>query len=251
MAYVGTLDWAKATEGVIDVHDRIRLVGLAGRLLPALLGRLLYRPGRGRGACSTVDMEDLKPPATPATMQARTQLTAIAPDYLVNHCERTYRFSRLLAGPKEQRYDPELLYVASLAHDVGLCEPNQTPPDAQCFSIRGAQWATSIASASDWAGHRVRTLAQAITLNLNGYVPRRMGLEAHLMMRGVLLDTTGMAAAHIDPCVLQLFERLPRLDQNQLLPALFAAEAARHPGCRGHFALHWLGFGLLMRHPPW
>jgi len=71
------------------------------------------------------------------------------------------------------------------------------------------------------------------------------------MMRGVLLDVTGLYAWCVDQSQLQgLFQQIPRLDQRTELPLAFRAEADRQPECRGHFALRWLGFGVLMRHPP-
>jgi HD-GYP domain-containing protein (c-di-GMP phosphodiesterase class II) len=159
MAYVGTLEWAQETGGVINLNQKVQLASLAARLLPSLPAWILYRLGRVGRAGPDVDLDKLQPPATPAAVEARRQLAEVAPDYIVNHSERTYLLSRLLAGPAQQRCDTELLYVASLAHDVGLCQSSQTTSDAQCFSIRSARWATAIASDSRWKDKRVRALA--------------------------------------------------------------------------------------------
>jgi hypothetical protein len=150
------------------------------------------------------------------------------------------------------RFDDELLYLASLAHDVGLCaHSSSVSAQEQCFSIRGAHWATEIAESARWSKERTDRLAEAITLNLNGRVRRRLGAEAHLMMRGVLVDVTGLYAWCVKPAdIREVFQDFPRLDQRTKLPPAFRAEASRHPECRAHFALRYLGFGLLMRHPP-
>jgi hypothetical protein len=106
-------------------------------------------------------------------------------------------------------------------------------------------------AASGVEGGRRDRLEEAITLNLNGRVPARLGVEADLMMRGVLLDVTGLYAWRINPLdVKELFAQAPLLDQPHRLWPLFRDEAQRHRQCRAHFAVRWLGFGFLMRHNP-
>lgn len=95
-------------------------------------------------------------------------------------------------------------------------------------------------------------MAEAITLNLNGHVPLAMGAEAHLMMRGVLVDATGLHAWRIHPDSINgLFRRLPMLDQKEKLWPTFSEEANRQPCCRGYFAKTYLQFGLMVRLSPW
>jgi hypothetical protein len=249
MAYVGTLAWARQTGGQIGARDRAELTRLAALTGVSLPRYLLYRCRR----CSwspAGSYDDL--PGTVAATAALTRLDG-APAYLINHSIRTYWFSRLIGAASGLTFDDELLCVASLAHDVGLCPGSAPPsPGERCFSIRGADWATDIAMHAGWKTERVDRLAEAITLNVNGRVPRKSGVEAHLMMHGVLVDVTGLYAWQVDRSQVQgLFQRYPRLGQRTKLPIAFQAEAHRQPECRGHFALRWLGFGLLMRHPPW
>jgi HD domain len=250
MAYIGTLPWARQTGGRIGVCDRAELIRLAALTGFADLPRYLLYRGRKRSWSPAGSYDNV--PGTVATTAALTRLSAVAPAYLINHSIRTYWFSRLIGDATGLTFDDELLYVASLAHDVGLC-PDCRPlsPRERCFSICGANWATDIAVNAGWKTERSDRLAQAITLNLNGRVPPTLGVEAHLMMRGVLVDVTGLYAWSVDRSQLQgLFRQFPRLDQRTRLPLMFRAEADRQPECRAHFALRWLGFGLLMRHPP-
>ena len=72
------------------------------------------------------------------------------------------------------------------------------------------------------------------------------------MMRGVLVDATGLHAWRLNPDDLSaVFERLPLLDQQEKLWPVFSNEADRHPHCRGHFAKNVLQFGLLVGLSPW
>lgn len=265
MAYVGTQAWAAETGGRIRVRDGAELIRLAA--LTGLIDvprYLLYRV-RQRGVPPPGSLPDASDvPSTAAAKEALTQLNTVASDFVVNHSIRTYWFSRLIGesagltvadtGNEQVKgsIDNELLYVASLAHDVGLCTSSASvPPAAQCFSIRSADWATDIAKNAGWSTERTDRLGDAITLNLNGRVSRTRGLEAHLMMRGVLADVTGLYAWCVDATEVQtLFQQVPRLDQRTKLLPVFRTEADRFPDCRGRFALRWLGFGLFMTHPP-
>jgi len=255
MTYVGTLPWARQTGGRIRVRDRAELIRLAG--LTAVLDMPPYLSYRWRNRHATPPATNLTldPPVTVAACDALERLNAAAPDFVVNHSVRTYWFSRWIGEAAGMEFDNELLYLACLAHDVGLCTSSSPvhpmPSGEDCFSIRGARWATDIATSARWDPKRTDRLAEAITLNLNGRVPPRLGVEAHLMMRGVLLDVTGLNASGLDPARTQgLFQQVQRLGQRKRLPAVFQAEATCHPACRAHFALRGLGFGILMRHPP-
>jgi hypothetical protein len=94
-------------------------------------------------------------------------------------------------------------------------------------------------------------VAEAIVRNVNGHVPSE-GVEAHLMMRGVLVDATGLHASRIHPQSIDaVLDRLPRLGIKKKLGPVFRGEAERHPQCRGYFAETYLCFGLLIRTAPW
>ncbi len=61
------------------------------------------------------------------------------PPFMLNHSLRTYWFSRLLGETNAMSYDDEVLYVASLLHDIGFYGAHATATqEAECFAIRGA-----------------------------------------------------------------------------------------------------------------
>ena len=150
-------------------------------------------------------------------------------------------------------FDDEMLYVASLTHDLGFyVRYAEATRDAECFSIRSARSAGEIADAAGWDRARAERVQEAIIFNVNGHVPPDDGVEAHLMMRGVLVDATGLHAWRINPQSIDaVFDRLPRLDIRTKLGPVFLGEADRHPRCRGYFAETYMHFGLLIRTSPW
>jgi len=254
MAYVGTLAWARETGGRLTFRDRLTLTKLAAASLVAELPDLVsYRLGRKRSFPREIDAAALKAPDSPAARAAETLLTELTPPYMVNHSLRTYWFSRLIGMGAGLSFDDEALYVASLTHDLGFYGRYATATDdAECFTIRSAQAARDILDEAGWDAARRDRVAEAVILNTNGNVPPAIGVEAHLMMRGVLTDATGMHAWRIHPKTIDaVFARLPLLDQAQELWPTFSAEADRHPQCRGYFAKRYLQFGLMIRLSPW
>ena len=254
MTDVGSLAWANRTGGRIDFRDRLTLVKLAGGSLLAELPDLVtYRLGLKRNFPRFVDLDALKPPDTKAAQAAEVLLAELTPAFLRNHSLRTYWFSRLIGLGAGVTFDDELLYVASLTHDLGFYgRYAEATQDAECFSIRSARAAGEIAESGGWDRARAERLQEAIILNVNGHVPQHDGMEAHLMMRGVLVDATGLHAWRINPrSVDAVFDQLPRLDLRAKLGPVFKGEADRHPRCRGYFAETYLCFGLWVRTSPW
>jgi hypothetical protein len=218
--------------------------------LPAMVS---YRLGLKRSFPSSIDLESLKAPDSKAARAAEMLLTELTPPFMVNHSLRTYWFSRLIGLGVGMSFDDELLYVASLTHDLGFYGRYAEPThDAECFTIRSARSASDIAKAAAWDPAREERLAEAVILNANGHVPPALGVEAHLMMRGVLVDATGIHAWRIHPnSIKEVFDHLPMLDQKEKLWPTFRDEANRHPCCRGYFAKNYMQFGLMVGLSPW
>ncbi len=65
-------------------------------------------------------LSDLATPTTTAARLAHEVVTAFSSPSLVNHCIRSYLFAVSYGDLHGIGYDPELLYVASMLHDIGL-----------------------------------------------------------------------------------------------------------------------------------
>ena len=119
---------------------------------------------------------------------------------MVNHSLRTYWFSRLLGETVSMSYDDEVLYVASLLHDIGFYGDHATAtPEAECFAVRGANAAQALAEEHGWDGSRRERAAETISLHVNGTAAPEAGAEPYLMQRGVMLDITGLYAWAVNP----------------------------------------------------
>ena len=62
-------------------------------------------------------------------------------EFLWNHSHRVFLFGSLLGRQENLKYDPELLYISALFHDLGLTK-HYSSPDKR-FEVDGANAARS------------------------------------------------------------------------------------------------------------
>jgi len=250
---IGTLAWAEATGGRLTFRERLALLAdavmLQARVLPA---QLRWRLGLAADYISGLDVATIRAPDSAAARMAEEHCREVSPPYLVNHCLRSYVWGRLLAAHRGLRPDDELLYVASLLHDLGLTPPYANGPvDAPCFAVRGAEGARRVARRAGWTEPFERRLAEAITLHVNVDVGLEHGVEAHLLNASTALDVTGLRCWEIGSSSVQAtLERFPRLGMKAAIWSAWASEARRHPDCRGAFLNRYLQFGSRVRAAP-
>src|SRR4029077_14075186 len=58
------------------------------------------------------------------------------PDYLLTHSVRAYCWGAAIAGGEGWAFDAQVLWTASLMHDVGL---TSIPRNTMCFEVEGAE----------------------------------------------------------------------------------------------------------------
>lgn len=233
MAAVGTLGWAERTGGTLRGRDRLALhAQTVGVLLERLPSQLRRRLGLPRLAPLVADLARIRPPSTPAAGAASALCAEASSAALAGHAERTYLWARLLALRDGSRFDDELLYVGCALHDLGFTERFWGSP-GECFSVDGAAAAHALAEAQGWPPARIAALEDAVILHLNVAVPRRRGVEAHLLQAGTALDVTGARLGLIArETAAAVIERHPRGPLKAELAEWFERETARRPQAR-------------------
>jgi hypothetical protein len=250
---IGTLGWSEATGGRLTFGERLTLLADAVRLqLRVLPAQLRWKLGLAADYISGLDVVAIRGPDSAAARMAEEHCREVSAPYLVNHCLRAYVWARLLAAHRGLRPDEELLYVASLLHDLGLTPAYASgPTEAPCFAVRGAAAARSLVRRAGWTAESERRLAEAITLHVNVDVGLEHGLEAHLLNAGTALDVTGLRYWELgSSSAAAVLERFPRLGMKQAIWAAWDSEARRHPDCRGQFLNRYLQFGARVRGAP-
>jgi hypothetical protein len=169
---VGTLAWTQQTRGIMSARDRVDFLGQAViyglATLPAELRRLL---GIRRSRLAGIEPSMTAPPDTAACRQAEDLIAQLAPPMVVNHAHRTYAFGAVLAAHDRMDFDREVVYVASLLHDLYFADP-QALPHPHCFTLPAVERAQALAEENGWDLARRDLTAEAITLHLNARPPR-------------------------------------------------------------------------------
>ena len=142
-----------------------------------------------------------------------------ATDVVYNHCRRVYFFGALRGREKELTYDPELLYVGAMFHDLGLTDKYRTHD--QRFEIDAADEARRFLLEHGIVQDDADKVWTAIALHTTPEIPLHMAPEIELVTRGVELDVLGIGYDAIsDQERTAVVEAHPRPDfKNQILAA--------------------------------
>jgi hypothetical protein len=177
-----------------------------------------------------VRIADLLPDETPATIAAREVVAEYSSAALVNHCERTYLWSAALGELTGVAYDRELLYVASMVHDLGLVPAFDNFRAA--FEDAGGDVGWVFAAGAGWAPERRTRVKELVHRHMWQEVDPAFDAEGHLICDGTSLDISGRNA-DTWPAEFrdEVLERFPRLGLPSEFLAAFEDQARRKPGC--------------------
>src|SRR5258706_2653610 len=104
-------------------------------------------------------------------VRAATELIRSAePDLLYNHSLRVYSFGALQGDRQGLRYDPELLYIGAMFHDIGLVEGHRSANDR--FEVDGANAARQFLRDHGVTGDALRIVWDAIPLHTTPGIPQ-------------------------------------------------------------------------------
>jgi hypothetical protein len=173
-------------------------------------------------------LDDLEIPATPASRAALEVATAYCSPALLNHSVRAYLWAAAYGVARGIAFDAELLYVASMLHDLGLVkefDSHRVP-----FEEAGGHVAWVFGAAASWLVERRRRAAQVIVRHMWDEVDAAEDPEGHLLELSTGMDVSGRRTEDI-PAGLraEVLERHPRLGLAEEFVACFRDQAERKP----------------------
>jgi hypothetical protein len=121
----------------------------------------------------------------------------ISSQLLFDHSRRVYLWASLQGDKLGLDYDPELLYVGAMFHDVGLVEGHRS--EHERFEIDGANAARDFLERHGLAEERIMTVWEAIALHTTPEIPRYKQPEVRLVTLGVEYDVLGLHFDDISP----------------------------------------------------
>ena len=202
----------------------------------------LQRPDR-------LDHKALAPPDSQLAKDAEALAAEAYPPHLAGHAYRTWALARAVSLHLGATVDVEVLYVATLLHDVGLTATHAGP---EPFEVRGAAVAHQACCAAHVAPGRASLCRDAVALHTS--LRAAMGPpEVRLVQSGSGGDLVGLDTELVHPDTLRAIQaRWPKSTAfvPQILQDLTEHTQA-HPGSPGHTLLR-AGFAreVRMYHRP-
>ena len=156
---------------------------------------------------------------------------------ILDHSIRSFLFARLLAAEEgclnDAGYDEDLLFAATVMHDLGLGE--HASGEAR-FEVEGADLAAAVLKQHGIAEPDIDQVWEAIALHSSVGIADRRGLLTYLTHKGVFIDTGRITDAFADRLrqeVLAAFPRPPAGDRfivDAIVAHATRSEAAAPPG---------------------
>jgi hypothetical protein len=110
---------------------------------------------------------------------------------LFNHSTRVYYFGSLAGKRRGLKFDPELLYISAMFHDMGLTPRYSSKLDR--FEVDGANSAREFLRQHNIAQLDIDTVWTAIALHTTPGIPQYMHPVVALLTNGVEMDVLGIA----------------------------------------------------------
>jgi HD domain len=165
---------------------------------------------------------------------------------IFDHSIRSFLFARLLGEQEgclnDAAYDEDLLFAATVMHDLGLGEH----AEAQArFEVEGADLAAAVLRSHGVAESDVDRVWEAIALHSCLGIAERRGLLTYLTHKGVFIDAGRIAGTFADQLRRKVLDAYPRPDGDRSIYDAIVAHASRSEAAA---PLGSLGFELLRQH---
>lgn len=118
-------------------------------------------------------------------------------EMLFNHSVRVYVFGAMKGIRQNLSFDPELLYVAALFHDMGLIDAYES--ETKRFEVDGADAARDFLRSHGIPEPKADLVWEAIALHATPGIPQYMRPEIALTHSGVLTDVLGIGFDEYTP----------------------------------------------------
>ncbi|GII34396.1 HD domain-containing protein [Planotetraspora mira] len=134
-------------------------------------------------------------PDTRLAAEATEFVRDAAGDLIYHHSRRVYWFGSLQGHNRRLSFDPELLYIGAMFHDLGLGE--EFRGSGRRFEVDGADEARRFLQSRGVPEDSIRRVWTSIALHTTPGIPEYMEPEVALVTAGVEYDVLGIGYADI------------------------------------------------------
>lgn len=146
---------------------------------------------------------------------------------MMHHVHRTWWFAEFLGRKRGLKYDREVVYLASLLHDLGLTDEFSAD---QRFEVDGADAASRLLLAHDYPEAKTQLVWDAIALHSAGGLADRKQPEIALVYMGAHLDVFGLFLDEVTPSLIDdTLALYPRVGFKAAFTEALAEVARRKP----------------------
>lgn len=150
------------------------------------------------------------------------------PDFLFNHCMRTFLFGALTMKKKEFPYNADEAFTAAALHDLGLLKAFESAHGS--FEVDGADAAEKFAREQGMSDADADKIWHAIVFHDGrGAITKRAGAEAMLVSAGAGADVDGPGGDISKEQVTEIVAAFPRLQFKKKFTQLAIDHCERKP----------------------
>lgn len=165
--------------------------------------------------------------------QAATQFAQrVSEPFLFHHVMRSYVYAELIGQRRKASYDREVLYVATVLHDLGL---TAVAPVRARFEIEGADAAKEFLARHGMDDRTTDLVWDAIALHTTSEIPLRKRPEVALCHLGIASDFRGLPA-DVGPEA-RVLDVYPELDLKEGLLEALVGLYRRNPAASNSHAV--------------
>ncbi len=139
----------------------------------------------------TTTIAGIKIPDSKMAREATQLVRDTESDLLFNHSRRVFLFGALTGERKQLKYDPELLYIGAMFHDMGLVAPYSSKDER--FEVDSANAARDFLRQHGVSEEDVDQVWDAVALHTTPGIPQHKKPVVALVTAGVEMDVLGLA----------------------------------------------------------
>jgi HD superfamily phosphodiesterase len=145
---------------------------------------------------TTTTIESIRIPDSKLAREVAELVRDTENTLLFNHSSRVYHFGALAGKRRGLKFDPELLYVGAMFHDMGLT--HQHSSSTERFEVDGANTARDFLRSHGIAQQDIDIVWTAIALHTTPGIPQHMHPVIALVTAGVEMDVLGIGYSEYD-----------------------------------------------------
>jgi hypothetical protein len=215
-----------------DSTIRAKFVNRRGLLMGAA-ATLLAPVGRGSDPVSNVqlpgEVAGIALPRSALAVGAAVFARQRCPEFLFNHCMRTFTFGALLLQRRHLQFKADIAFAASALHDLGLLQAFESPSGS--FEIDGADAAERFMLQNRRSTAEADQVWHAVELHDGKWaLTARQSPEAMLVALGAGTDVDGPGAGELeDRQIAEVLAAFPRQQFKRRFTTLLIAHCERKP----------------------